>query len=81
MLKILDPTTFPIDISPCPLKAALTLTTNSGALVPKATTVSPITSGDIFARTAREELPRTSQSAPIYNAIKDRISNVMFVAM
>ena len=41
-----------------------TLTNNSGALVPKATTVKPTTKGDIPKRTAKDELPFTRKSAP-----------------
>jgi hypothetical protein len=40
------------------------VTASSGALVPKATTVRPTTSGEIPAATARREAPRTSSSAP-----------------
>ena len=47
-LKILEPTTLPIDISVWPVSAALMVTANSGADVPKATTVNPITQSEIF---------------------------------
>jgi hypothetical protein len=41
-LNILDPITLPMDISVCWVNAALIVTANSGADVPKATIVSPI---------------------------------------
>ena len=47
-LKILDPTTFPIEISVWPVIAARIVTANSGADVPNATTVRPITRSDIL---------------------------------
>ena len=42
----------PTEISPIPLKAAKMVTPNSGANVPKATTVNPITNSDIPNRLA-----------------------------
>src|SRR5690554_3636888 len=56
--------TLPSAISECPLSAAITLTTSSGAEVPKATTVSPITNSEMPYLRAREEDPVTSQSPP-----------------
>ena len=47
-LKILDPTTFPIEISVWPVIAARIVTANSGADVPNATTVSPMTRSEIL---------------------------------
>ena len=66
-LKILDPTTFPIDISVWPVMAAFIVTANSGADVPKATTVSPITRSDIFKECAISAAASTSQSAPFHS--------------
>ena len=43
VLNILLPTTFPMAMSVSPDNAAIQLTTSSGADVPKATIVSPIT--------------------------------------
>ena len=63
-LAMLLPTTLPTAIPPAPASAACTLTTSSGALVPKATTVSPITSGVRPRRSARLAAPRTSALAP-----------------
>ena len=47
VLKILLPTTFPIAMSALPFSAETTLTVNSGADVPKATIVNPITKLEI----------------------------------
>ena len=63
-LNILDPITFPTAIPGLPSNADCTLTSNSGALVPNATTVKPTTKGDIPKRTASDELPFTRKSAP-----------------
>jgi len=70
-LNKLLPTTLPIAILPCPEIEALTLTTNSGELVPKATMVNPATNGETPALSARDELPFTSQEAPKYNRTSD----------
>ena len=51
-------------ISLLPLKEAVILTAASGALVPKATIVSPIINVGIFNTFARLELPSTKISAP-----------------
>ena len=63
-LNMLEPSTFPIDIAPCPFIDALILTSNSGMLVPTETMVSPITSGLIPMRFANDEAPKTNPSAP-----------------
>ena len=63
-LKILEPTTFPMAMSLLPFTAAVILTASSGALVPKATMVSPIIKDGIRKRLAMEEAPSTNQSAP-----------------
>ncbi len=49
-LQMLLPTTFPSARSAWPERAEPTLTASSGALVPKATTVKPMTSGEMPAR-------------------------------
>ena len=55
---MLLPTTLPSATSVSPERAALTLTANSGALVPKATTVRPTTTGgDAEALRRRRPLP------------------------
>jgi len=64
MLKVLLPTTLPMATSALPLSAPLTDTAISGALVPNATTVRPITMGATPSLAAIEEAPRTSHSAP-----------------
>ncbi len=63
-LAMLLPTTLPIARSGLPASAEPTDTAISGALVPKATTVRPTTSGDTPKETASREAPRTSTSAP-----------------
>ena len=64
MLAILEPSTLPIAIPELPLIAEIILTSNSGADVPKATIVIPITSGDMRYLRARATPPSTSQSPP-----------------
>ncbi|MPM82787.1 hypothetical protein SDC9_129849 [bioreactor metagenome] len=64
ILNRLEPRTFPIDRALCPFIAAFTLTTNSGALVPMETIVSPIISGLTPNLAAKEDAPDTSHSAP-----------------
>ena len=68
-LKILDPMTLPIDISVWPVIAARIVTANSGAEVPNATTVSPITRSEILNEWAISDAASTSQSAP-FQSIK-----------
>jgi len=64
MLQILLPTTFPTAIMLLPCIEEIRLTTSSGADVPKATTVKPMTIGVIPRLRARLEDPLTSHSAP-----------------
>lgn len=66
MFAMFDPITLPSAISGCPVIAESRLTISSGAEVPKATTVSPITRGEILNRPAIAELPLTRIS-PLYN--------------
>ena len=73
-LKMLDPTTLPIDISVCPVIAALIVTANSGADVPKATTVKPITRSEIFNECAISAAASTSQSAPFQSITIDIVT-------
>ena len=61
---MLEPTTFPMEMSARPLKAPVRLTTSSGHEVPNPTMVSPITNSLIPALRAMPEAPSTSQSAP-----------------
>ena len=83
ILKILLPTTLPIAISALPLMDDNKLMTNSGADVPKATMVKPITKSEIrnFFATAAE--PSVNALAPIRISanppIKQIKSNMYFI--
>ena len=66
-LKMLLPTTLPRPMSDWPSHPALTDTAISGALVPYATIVSPMTNDDTPHAAAMRDAPRTSQSAPNTN--------------
>ena len=63
-LKILLPTPLPTAISGVPLSADIRLTKNSGADVPAATMVSPMTISGMFILLASAEAPAVSLSAP-----------------
>jgi hypothetical protein len=81
-LKILLPTTFPTAMSVLSFNAVLTLTAISGELVPKATTVSPITNGEMPTAAAKREAPRTRISAPaIKKAKPNTINKIVCVFM
>ena len=56
-LKMFEPTMLPIARSPAPTNEAFTETASSGELVPKATTVNPITRGLNPAARARPDAP------------------------
>jgi hypothetical protein len=81
IFTILLPTTFPIVSSELPLIEAKTFTISSGAEVPKATIVSPITICEILNVSASEDAPSTRKSAPLINKknpkTKSTISNVI----
>jgi hypothetical protein len=62
-LAMLLPTMVPMAIAGAPPSEAARLVTNSGAEVPKATTVSPMISGDMPASRASPTAPRTRKSA------------------
>lgn len=64
-------------MSTWPDQADCTDTAISGALVPKATTVSPTTSGEMPKAMASLDAPRTSNSAPSTRAINPNINPVM----
>jgi hypothetical protein len=64
MLAMLEPTTLPTATSLAPESAASTDTTSSGALVPNATTVSPMASDETPRRMANADAPRISHSPP-----------------
>ncbi len=75
MFKILLPKTFPTVISALPFNAAVILTAVSGALVPIATIVRPITSCGIPNFSAIPAAPSTNQSAPFTSITKPSASN------
>jgi len=64
VLKILLPTTFPMAMSALPFRAEETLTVSSGAEVPKATMVRPITMEGMRKRLAMDAAPSVSPLAP-----------------
>ena len=61
---VLLPTTLPTARSGVPFRAEATLTKSSGADVPAATIVSPITISEMFIRRASEDAPSVRRSAP-----------------
>ena len=63
-LKMFDPTTLPTAMSGVPFRADTRLTNSSGADVPAATMVSPITISGTFIRRASAEAPSVRRSAP-----------------
>ena len=71
------PITFPRTISPFPDINDLTLTANSGALVPKATIVNPINILEILKLPAILEAPSTNISAPLIKIIKPTTNNTI----
>ncbi len=64
MFAIFEPTTLPVATSPSPRIVDSRLTPSSGALVPRATTVSPTASGVRPMRRASADEQRTNVSAP-----------------
>ena len=73
MLAMLLPITLPTAISPLPFSEAWMLTAVSGALVPNATTVKPMISGEMPKRAASLEAPRTNASAPATSSTRPPI--------
>ena len=71
-LNRLEPSAFPIAISGSPARAAMADENISGADVPNATIVRPITKGDIPRLRAKAEAPNTSQRAPKINPMNPR---------
>lgn len=63
-MAILLPIIFPMVIPSAPSRLDVIFTTNSGAEVPKATIVSPITISETLSFFASEDAPSTSKSAP-----------------
>ena len=76
-LKMLLPTTLPIASSALPLMADTMLMTSSGADVPKATTVNPMTSSDTPHRFAMLEAPSVNMLAPTNMNANPAIRNTM----
>ena len=77
VLKMLLPMTLPTAMSVVPFRAETKLTKNSGADVPMATTVRPITICGTFNRWAIEVAPSVRRSAPhSTNAIPIIINNI-----
>ena len=74
-LMILLPITLPSSISVEPEASELIDTASSGALVPKATTVRPMSVLLTLKLVAIEDAPDTSQSAPLIRMTKPIISN------
>lgn len=79
VLNMLLPTTLPMAISALPFRADATLTVSSGAEVPKATIVSPITIEGMRKRLATEAAPSVSPLAPSKMRINPPISNSIFI--
>ena len=75
VLIILLPRIFVRAMSDEPSVAATMFTTSSGADVPKATIVRPITKSEILRRFANPDAPLISQSAEIVNSTKPIINN------
>jgi hypothetical protein len=71
-LKGFEPSTLPTAKAGAPLIAAKTETASSGAEVPKATTVRPITSGETPTRRARPVAPSMRESPPWARAARPR---------
>ena len=74
ILRILLPITFPSTISPLFDNRDLTLTANSGSLVPNATIVNPISILDTLKFSAILLAPSTKISAPFISTIKPTIN-------
>ena len=75
VLMILLPRILVRAISEEPSDAATMLTTNSGADVPNATIVRPITKSEMLRRLAKPDAPLMSQSAEIVNRAKPTIKS------
>lgn len=74
-LKLLLPIIFPRTMSENPCTEAIVLTTNSGAEVPNATIVKPMTRSDTLYFLAKAEAPLTSQFAPRIKEINPATTN------
>lgn len=76
IFAIFDPTTFQIASPVSPFKAEKVFTKSSGAEVPKATIVRPITSGEIHIFFAKLDAPSTIISAPLIRIMKPIIKSI-----
>ena len=74
-LKMFDPTILPSEMSLFPVRPAVMETAVSGALVPIATIVRPITMEGTRRIQAMEEEPSTKKSAPLSRRRKPTSSN------
>lgn len=85
ILMMLLPMTLPRSISVLPSTIDVMETASSGAPVPKATIVRPISCFDILKLEATLDAPSTSQSAPLIKITKpptkSKICNNIFVSM
>ena len=77
VLKMFEPTTLPSAMSGVPFRADTKLTNSSGADVPAATIVSPITISGTFIRRASPDAPSVSRSAPQSTRATPTIINTM----
>ena len=74
MLAMFEPITFPIAIPALPFMDDVMLTSSSGADVPNATIVIPITKGEMRNLRASATPPFTSQSPPKKSSAKPAAS-------
>ena len=74
-LKTLEPTTLAREMPGRFFTAAVTVTRNSGAEVPMATTVRPMTSSETLSLRARAAAPTTMRSAPNHNRAIPAVSS------
>ena len=83
VFMMLEPTTLPTAMSGVPFRADIKLTKNSGADVPQATMVRPMTISGTPKRRASEEAPSVRRSAPtstnVTPIIINKISSNTFV--
>lgn len=77
IFAILLPKIFPMAIPESPFRLELMFTTSSGAEVPKATIVSPITISEMLNLLAVEDAQLTSISAPLIKNTNPRINSAM----
>ena len=78
-LAMLLPKMFPMAISVFPLALAKIFTINSGAEVPKATIVRPITMAEILNFLAIEEAPSIKKSAPLMRMKKPMMNKIYVI--